>query len=139
MTSPSISPSNLGTEIAGKVPPILIDVRRRSAFLEADAMVCGALRREPQDVRGGGQTLPRAGAVVVYCVHGREVSQTTAAALNDAGISTRYLEGGLEGWKEADGQLDHKPRASATRWVTRERPKIDRIACPWLIARFVDP
>ena len=25
-----------------------------------------------------------------------------------------------------------------TRWVTRERPKIDRIACPWLIRRFVD-
>lgn len=23
-------------------------------------------------------------------------------------------------------------------WVTRERPKIDRIACPWLIARFID-
>jgi hypothetical protein len=26
-----------------------------------------------------------------------------------------------------------------TMWVTRERPKIDRIACPWLIRRFVDP
>jgi hypothetical protein len=26
-----------------------------------------------------------------------------------------------------------------TVWVTRERPKIDRIACPWLIRRFVDP
>jgi len=25
------------------------------------------------------------------------------------------------------------------KWVTRERPKIDRIACPWLIARFIDP
>jgi hypothetical protein len=24
------------------------------------------------------------------------------------------------------------------KWVTRERPKIDRIACPWLVARFVD-
>lgn len=24
------------------------------------------------------------------------------------------------------------------KWITRERPKIDRIACPWLIARFVD-
>lgn len=24
-------------------------------------------------------------------------------------------------------------------WVTRERPKIDRIACPWLIRRFIDP
>ena len=29
--------------------------------------------------------------------------------------------------------------AAPTRWVTRERPKIDRIACPWLILRFVDP
>ena len=27
----------------------------------------------------------------------------------------------------------------ASRWVTRERPKIDRIACPWLIRRFIDP
>lgn len=25
------------------------------------------------------------------------------------------------------------------RWITRERPKIDRIACPWLITRFIDP
>ncbi len=25
------------------------------------------------------------------------------------------------------------------KWVTRERPKIDRIACPWLIIRFIDP
>ena len=25
------------------------------------------------------------------------------------------------------------------KWVTRERPKVDRIACPWLISRFVDP
>jgi hypothetical protein len=38
------------------------------------------------------------------------------------------------------------PRASTPRavkenvmkWITRERPKIDRIACPWLIARFID-
>ncbi|MFH1603650.1 MAG: chromate resistance protein ChrB domain-containing protein, partial [Pseudomonadota bacterium] len=28
---------------------------------------------------------------------------------------------------------------SCSRWVTRERPKIDRIACPWLIRRFIDP
>jgi hypothetical protein len=25
------------------------------------------------------------------------------------------------------------------KWITRERPKVDRIACPWLIKRFVDP
>src|SRR3546814_6925012 len=31
-----------------------------------------------------------------------------------------------------------KERRSAMKWVTRERPKIDRIACPWLITRFID-
>ena len=25
------------------------------------------------------------------------------------------------------------------KWITRERPKIDRLACPWLIRRFIDP
>jgi hypothetical protein len=25
------------------------------------------------------------------------------------------------------------------KWITRERPKIDRIACPWLIKKFIDP
>src|SRR5437016_14464989 len=28
---------------------------------------------------------------------------------------------------------------SRVKWVTRERPKTDRIACPWLIKRFIDP
>jgi len=35
--------------------------------------------------------------------------------------------------------LPTRPFAAPTRWVTRERPKIDRIACPWLIRRFIDP
>lgn len=26
-----------------------------------------------------------------------------------------------------------------SKWITRERPKIDRVACPWLIRRFIDP
>jgi hypothetical protein len=31
------------------------------------------------------------------------------------------------------------PAGGASRWITRERPKIDRIACPWLVLRFIDP
>jgi rhodanese-related sulfurtransferase len=134
----SISVSQLRSEIAGRSPPIVIDVRRRPAFLGADRMISGALRREPDQVREWAKSLPKASAVVVYCVHGHEVSQSAAAALSEAGIAARYLDGGLEGWKEAEGPLDAKPKSGSTRWVTRERPKIDRIACPWLIARFVD-
>src|SRR5207302_5203580 len=42
-----------------------------------------------------------------------------------------------EAWRAAGGATS--PWRPPTRWVTRERPKIDRIACPWLIRRFIDP
>jgi rhodanese-related sulfurtransferase len=138
MKASSISASELLSSLAGRDAPIVIDVRRRPAFLESQAMISGALRRDPEQVHAWIKSLPSASAVVVYCVRGHEVSQGAAAALNEAGMAARYLEGGLEGWKAAEGPLDSKPRNGSTRWVTRERPKIDRIACPWLVARFVD-
>jgi rhodanese-related sulfurtransferase len=136
----SISAQQLKSALAGVQPPLLIDVRRQPAFRAAHDMAAGALRRDPGAVAVWSKTLPRAASVVTYCVHGHEVSQNAAKALRDLGLSARYLEGGLEeGWKAAGGELLPKPGEAATRWVTRERPKIDRIACPWLIARFVDP
>jgi rhodanese-related sulfurtransferase len=136
----SISASQLKTALAGRQPPLLIDVRRTPAFRAATDMAAGALRRDPTGVESWAKALPRAASAVVYCVHGHEVSQNAAKALRDLGISARYLEGGLEeGWRAAGGELMAKPKEAATRWVTRERPKIDRIACPWLVARFVDP
>ena len=72
-------------------------------------------------------------------MHGHEVSQNATQALRGAGIEARFLESGIEeGWKTAKGALAGKPGDASTRWVTREHPKIDRIACPWLVARFVD-
>src|SRR5258708_23987239 len=101
-------------------------------------MIAGALRRDPEQAGAWANSLPRASSVAVYCVHGREVSQGVATALGEGGIAARYLEGGIEAGKAGDGKLDHKPRNAATGWVTREGPKIERLACPWLIARFVD-
>lgn len=136
---PSVSFSELQSAIAAEHPPIVIDVRRRPAFQSATDMISGALRRDPDDVSTWAGELPKASSVVVYCVHGHEVSQGTARALTERGIAVRYLEGGIEeGWKAAGGALDSKPAGASTRWVTRERPKIDRVACPWLIARFID-
>ena len=135
----SISAATLGQSIRSGEPPLVIDVRRRERFLEAKDVIRGALRRDPERVQEWRKTLPRAASVVVYCVHGHEVSQGAAKALSERGIAAQYLQGGIEeGWKAAGGALDAKPAGANTRWVTRERPKIDRIACPWLIARFVD-
>jgi rhodanese-related sulfurtransferase len=135
----SISFSELRSALGAKVPPVVIDVRLPPAFRTATGMIAGALRRDPEDVTKWAKTLPRASTAVVYCVHGHEVSQGVAKALNEHAIPARYLEGGFEeGWTANKGELDSKPPEANTRWVTRERPKIDRIACPWLIARFVD-
>jgi rhodanese-related sulfurtransferase len=136
----SITAAELKSALAGTPPPLVIDVRKPPTFRSAPDMAAGALRRDPAQVASWAKELPRASSVVVYCVHGHEVSQNAAKALRDAGIAARYLEGGLEeGWKAAAGELLSKPKEAASRWVTRERPKIDRIACPWLVARFIDP
>ena len=136
----SVTASSLRDMLSGAQPPIVIDVRRQPTFTSSTVMVRGALRRDPERVREWAKSLPRASSAVVYCVHGHEVSQNAAAALREQGVTAHYLEGGLEeGWKTQGGSLDQKPAGASTRWVTRERPKIDRIACPWLIARFVDP
>jgi rhodanese-related sulfurtransferase len=136
----AIKSTTLQSERAGKHAPLVIDVRKTPAFIAASEMIAGALRRDPAQVDGWAKALPPASAVVVYCVHGHEVSQSVAQKLRDAGISARYLADGIEeGWKQAGGEVMRKAANAAMRWITRERPKIDRIACPWLIARFVDP
>ncbi len=135
----SIQASALRASIRGDRPPLVIDVRRNERWQEAPDLIGGALRRDPQKVREWAKTLPATASVVVYCVHGHEVSQNAAKALQAEGISASFLEGGIEHWRAADGDLEVKPKGTSTRWVTRERPKIDRIACPWLVKRFVDP
>ena len=127
----SISPAALRQALSSNQPPLVIDVRKKPAFLDAPDMIRGALRRDPTRVADWAATLPSAASLIVYCVHGHEVSQGVAKALG-----ARYLEGGIEHW---DGEREKKPAGASTRWVTRERPKIDRIACPWLVQRFVDP
>ena len=101
-------------------------------------MLSGAVRRDPDNITSWTESLPAAGSFVAYCAHGGEVSQQVAKLLGERGIAARYLEGGIAAWSAAAAALDAKPRGAATRWITRERPKIDRIACPWLIARFID-
>jgi rhodanese-related sulfurtransferase len=138
-TIPRIGASELRSALAGDAPPVVIDVRRGAAFRESRDMIGGALRRDPEEVADWSRSLPAASAVVVYCVHGREVSQEVARALNESGVRARFLAGGLHEWQATGGATDPKPAGASTRWVTRERPKIDRIACPWLVARFIDP
>ena len=134
----SVSATSLYERLAGPTAPALIDVRRTPTFDADPWMIVGAVRHPPEAVVQWSAALPKGRPVVVYCAHGREVSRDTAASLRVTGLDARFLEGGVGEWAERKLPLRRK-RDDASRWVTRERPKIDRIACPWLIRRFIDP
>jgi len=134
----SISSDELYAGLGTAAAALLVDVRWPPAFAAAPTIIASAFHRPPDEIDRWRADLPRERAVVVYCVHGQEVSQGTAAALRASGIDARYLEGGIEGWIAR--KLPTRRKIGATgKWITRERPKIDRIACPWLISRFIDP
>lgn len=137
------SPTDLYRTLGGSGHPLVIDVRKAPAF-DADAqMLPGATRVAPDRIAQWDPTHAR--PLVAYCVHGHEVSQNAAAALRARGYHATHLEGGIALWRELGLPLLRKvprfgiPGDVPSRWVTREHPKIDRIACPWLVRRFIDP
>jgi len=83
--------------------------------------------------------------VVVYCQQGKKISQGSIAILRSMGVSAESLEGGHFAWRDANhplialDKIPFQKDKTKTIWVTKHRPKIDRIACPWLIRRFIDP
>jgi rhodanese-related sulfurtransferase len=136
---PLISPNDLHARLGTASAPVVIDVRRPADFAKAGELIVSAFHRYPDEVERWGKELSSGRAVVVHCVHGREVSQRVAAALRSQGFDAVYLQDGIDGWI-ARGLPTYRPvRTTPGKWVTREHPKIDRIACPWLIRRFIDP
>jgi rhodanese-related sulfurtransferase len=135
----SISPLELYAAIGTAAAPTVIDARREAAFAADDRMLVAAVRQPDADLGGWARHVPVGRPVAVYCAHGHEASQHAAGTLRGAGIDARYLEGGITGWAELGLPLRKKIASASASWVTRERPKIDRIACPWLIRRFIDP
>lgn len=140
MTALSITPEDLYAEMRTFPGPQVIDVRRAEPYAAATTSLPGAIRRDPDptSIAAWAGALEPHRNVVVACVYGHNVGETAAAALAARGVRARFLEGGIVGWAELGLPLVPKP-ANPSVWVTRERPKVDRVACPWLLRRFVDP
>jgi len=124
--------------------PAIVDVRQDEEFAADPRLVPAAQRHSSIAViewwrRYAGQP------IVVVCQSGRADSQATAARLRHEGLDAKTLEGGHEAWCGARQPLvraSHIPprdNEGRTVWVTRARPKVVRVACPWLIRRFIDP
>jgi rhodanese-related sulfurtransferase len=154
---PSISPDQLRARLGRADAPLLLDVRRRARFDESAELLPGAVYCAPEEVAAFALREPPREAVV-HCVYGHNVSEDAVRTLRAAGWDARRLQGGFEGgepgvdaaadlaaWQAARlPRIRKRPDLGVTgerpsRWITRARPKIDRVACPWLILRFIDP
>ena len=140
MSAPNaISPDKLIRLIGTANAPRILDVRRDTEQLIPSSIPVSrdAVRADPGQFS--------AGSYVVTCKGGRETSQGIAALLRYHGADAEILEGGFAAWQSAGhpvvdaAKLPPRDAQGRTAWVTRARPKVDRIACPWLIRRFVDP
>jgi rhodanese-related sulfurtransferase len=136
----SIQASDLYARLGTASAPMLLDVRRLDTFESDDKMIVGASRRAPEDVETWSKELPSHRPIVVYDLDRNEESQGVVTSLRAAGIDAAYLRGGISGWQQMKLPTRRRLRGRRdNRWVTREHPKIDRIACPWLISRFINP
>ena len=135
----AITPEKLARLVGTPGCPVIVDVGPAGA-----GSIPGSVRRTAEEVASWAPRLNGRPAVVV-CAQGREKSAGAAAWLRHAGGEAEILEGGAAAWSEAglpmvdEGRLPARDAQGRTIWVTRARPKVDRIACPWLIRRFVDP
>ena len=145
MPSPtSISTQKLARLVGTAKAPAIIDVRTEDDFATDPRLIPGSVRRPFATAAEWSVEFSTRTAVAV-CEKGLKLSEGAAAWLRHAGVPADSLEGGFEAWREAGlplvpaAKLPPLDRLGRTVWVTRSRPKIDRIACPWLIRRFVDP
>ena len=140
----SIASDKLARLIGTPKCPALLDVRTDDDFSVDPRLVPGSTRRS-SDTAGELAAEFRGRSAVVICQKGLRLSHGVAALLREAGAAAEVLEGGFAAWAQSGlslvpaSNLPPRNQQGRTLWVTRERPKIDRIACPWLIRRFVDP
>lgn len=93
----------LAPQPVGSTVPVgaLVDVRRPAAYAQARHDIAQARRGEPGALAQWAGSLPAGQVVLVYCVHGHEVSRSAALWLRATGVQAYFLAGGITAWQAA--------------------------------------
>lgn len=133
-----ITPATLMRLIGTPQCPVIIDVCIDEDFNKSPYLIPTARRHPHTNLSPLADELVGQ-SVIVVCQKGKKLSHGSAAYLRTRGIDAQVLTGGNVGWAEAGFPRVPVVKLKQNLWVTRHRPKIDRIACPWLIRRFINP
>lgn len=143
----SVTANHLLEKLGTRQWPLVVCATRHEKLATDRRRIVASVWRDHMKTADWGPELARRNqTLVVHCLHGHNVSQLAVASLRAAGIDAAFLEGGIDAWEKAGGPVltQHGPQLPFTltepsSWVTHRRPGVDRIACAWLVRRFIDP
>jgi rhodanese-related sulfurtransferase len=120
--------------------PVLLDVRDEIQLNANARMIPGAVQVDAGSVDQWANRWPTNRQLLLY---GDRIDPALPASLANHGFAVSTLKGGIEGWMQQALPTIRVRKdlgvPGGSQWITRERPKIDRVACPWLVRRFIDP
>ena len=141
MAAPNeITPKKLLRLIGTPDSPVIVDICLNEDRADDPYLIPGSIRKSHKNL----DQIISLGSdkrIVIVCQKGLKLSMGLASLLRAKGINAEFLEGGMYAWRDTSDapRIPISALPNTHLWVTRHRPKIDRVATPWLIRRFIDP
>ena len=104
----TISPDDLKQLLYLRKNVLILDVRRKNDYQTDGQKIPGAAWLDPDKLTQWSTALPLDREIVIYCVRGGSVSNSVVDQLQAKGVKARFIEGGIEAWKTAGGEVTGK-------------------------------
>jgi rhodanese-related sulfurtransferase len=104
-----ISHADMKKTLARPDSVIILDVRRNADYDKDTLTMPSAKRFDPDRIAEWSASLPKDKEVLLFCAHGRSISDASVSYLTKNGFKARLVAGGFDSWKDAGGATVVKP------------------------------
>ena len=105
-----ISHADLRKVLSQPDSAVILDLRRDSDYDKDTVSIPSARRLHPDKIAEWSGSLPKDKEILLFCAHGRSISNASVDYLTKNGYKARLIAGGFDGWKDAGGATVAKPR-----------------------------
>ena len=100
-----ISHTDLRKVLSQPDSAVILDLRRDSDYDKDTVSVPSARRLHPDKIAEWSGSLPKDKEILLFCAHGRSISNASVDYLTKNGYKARLIAGGIDGWRDAGGTL----------------------------------
>lgn len=104
-----ISHADLRKVLSQPDSAVILDLRRDSDYDKDTVSIPSARRLHPDKIAEWSGSLPKDKEILLFCAHGRSISNASVDYLTKNGYKARLIAGGIDGWRDAGGTLAPKP------------------------------